>query len=243
MPAITKSNLYADLQLTDSQNFFTPRDVRMQFLRGTFNVYLLIFVPTLIALLVLWNSESYKDFTEENVWLFVACAVISLLSSLLLALSKIAARKKGLAYILYVVFILTFAHVVAYLITTQFYQTWVILILMLISNAIALRVYLFIVTKRFRLKEAIFIVVGFLLVPLIAFRFIYKAHLVTDVLSFFITLLISLIIMCASEFMCENKNFDMLPDDYVMGAMKIMTIAPLIAEFMNYEPMNDSELK
>lgn len=226
-----------NIELTDSQNFFNSMRTRLKFLRGVYLLYTIAFIPAILNLILLKNLDDYKEFVDNYPGVLCISAFISIVLSLMLALSKIVARKQPVNVIAYIIFVIVFAYTMGGLGVFYGKSGMLIFTIMLGVNALALLTYSYIVQTRFVLKEAIFFVVGFLIITVIAFRFRYNEKVIANIVSFIFALFISTIIMCASEFMTENKNFTMLPNDYIMGSMKLMTVMPLIEEFTVYDSM------
>ena len=105
-----------------------------------------------------------------------------------------------------------------------------IILTFLIVNAFSLFLYTIFAQKKFLVKEAVFFVVGFLLIPILFFSFIFSNKYKEIAVISTVVLLISLFIVFASQLMVRNKDFVLLTDDYIMGAMWLITIFPLISQ-------------
>ena len=241
MPSKPKDKSTVSLKLTDSQNLLHAPRRRLRFLKGVYAMYTLALMPAILSLLLTEYWDDYGKFMYEYPVFFWIGTLGALATSFSLALSKILARKKPLNYILYAVFAICLMLMFSGFADRPFkYEFRMILLTQAAFNGLALFLYSLIANKGFVTIEAIFFVLGFLLLPSVCLKFAFGDEDcdIPIILFGLIVLFFSSIIMFASEFMCENKNFTMLPDDYIMGAMRLMLIVPLFEDFMEFEPMN-----
>ena len=222
---------------TASQNFFVERKTRIIFLRGVFALYTFTFLPCLLGLLALTLQSGFSDLFVTFPFITWVSGGVSMLIGFSLSYSKILSRKIPINVLLFIIFSISFALFTSGLTFVIKESTVLIALIYLITNGLAIFVYSLTVKEYFKFRDAAFVVLMFLLLPLFVFGFYLRTELVSVTTLFIAAITISILILYFSQIMCKNRNFTMLPTDYIMGCMKLICVIPLLSEMADDEPL------
>jgi len=221
-----------NFELRESQNFFREKKVQLSFLRGTFLLYSLTMLPSSILILILYEFKSTKEQVSKGLAEIFIAIMLGAICSYALGFSKIVSRKFPLNYILYAMFVITLMYTsVAAALNFEKYHPEVIFI-MSFANGIGLLAYVWIAKKEYEPKSALMVSSCFQFVCLINFGYVFS-HIIVAILVYSLVSYLLLVIVIFGAFsIIKNRNFDMLPSDYILGCLKLITIFPLISDLI-----------
>ena len=221
----------SQVNLSYSQNPLYSKTDRISLLKGSFGLYMMSFFPALISSIITLNSRELRRTIPKYPKLVIFFSVCAGFLAVGLSFSKRMSRKRPFNVLLFIMYMFSVA-VLAAGVEVSFGKISIIALIYLVTNSLAMLVYILTVEDTFLIKHSVFYVLGFLLIPLITLSIVYR-KLIVYVISFYITtFFISLIILYASQAMVRNSSFEMLPDDYIMGAMRLVVILPLIPDLV-----------
>ena len=230
-------------ELRVSQNPLIDANERINFMQGVFFLYTITFLPS-IGLLKIWKVDPENNYFTNNYFIAIIISIITfLVLSFTLSYSKIAARKKPVNYILFAACVI-FLAITNRALFDYFGKFVVISLLYLLFNAIGLLIYSYITNNEFKMQYALGCGMGLVLMPFTYYLYWYRQEIVGIMIGLVAILLISLLIVYTTQMMIYNKSFMMLPDDFIMGAMRLITIIPLIPDMFTSNqatPHEDNE--
>jgi hypothetical protein len=218
-----------NFELRESQNFFREKKVQLSFLRGTFLLYTLTLLPSVILILILYEFKLFKERVSNGLAEIFIAVMVGAICSYALGFSKIIARKFPVNYILYAVFVLSlmYTSVATGLNFEKFHPE--VLFVMEFANGFGLLVYVLIAQKEFDPKTAFMVASCFQFVCLINFGFVFSTIIPTIMIYSLMSFVYLAIATFGAFSIVKNRNFDMLPSDYILGCLKIITVFPLVA--------------
>ena len=220
----------AEMELNESENFFYSKKTRKEFIDGCLTLYLISFIPALILTLLVYTNTSFKKYIKEQNTFIILCSVLTIALGFGLSYSKILARKFPFNYLLYFIYTLSYAFVIAAIAEEYSKKKGLCFISLFFGQALGMFIYSKRGAKEFLFKFAIFYSGAFLLILCIALGFAFQ-KIWTDIVIFTIlALFVTGFILYAMESVVKNKSFLMLPDDYIMGCMKMCVLLPLLQE-------------
>lgn len=218
-----------ELQLRVSQNPLVSPVERISLLKGVFLLYFMTFIPSLL-LVALWrDADCNNNFTAKFLIIVLISGAGFLALSFALSYSKIAARKWPYNYIMFVSAVL-FLAVANRALLDLFGNFVLIALLYLLFNAAGLLIYVLFSSTEFKMFHGMAFGLGAVLVPFMFSMILFRSHLVQIFAGLAAVVLILMLIVYTTQLMVHNRSFMMLPDDYIMGAMRIITIIPLIPD-------------
>ena len=221
----------SNVALNASQNFFNNKKDRLVFTKGSFIFYTISFFPMVISSLWVYIDRSMGDIMLRNPKLPLLGGIFGIAFCFILAYSKIASRKFPYSYILLALYVICFSVMFAGIEAT-FPIFAVSLTTLLIANGLGITFYAIITKTDFRFHQAFICAFGALLMPLLFLLYYFDTDRTMIIGEFIAILLLSCLLIHTSKVMVLNKNFEMLPNDYIMGSMRLVAIIPLIPDMM-----------
>jgi hypothetical protein len=219
-----------DLELRESQNFFRSKEVQLSFLRKTFLLYTLTFFPAVfIAVIIDVEVKDGIYAKAKTVYLIIAGAV-ALGTGCALGFSKILSRMKPLSFLIYGLFIASLTSIGAAASVKYKEHHPELQFFMLFANGLGLTAYSIFANNNFSPKNGFYTGLFLQFICLVSFSF-YFFKIILSVMAYSLVSLIVLVTVAFGSFgLVQNRNFDLLPSDYIFGCMKMITILPLIKE-------------
>lgn len=214
--------------LNHSQNTFNNAQTRNTFLRGVLLLYTFTHLPALICLIIIRTHSDFKKIVRKHLEFTFIAAFVVVIIGYLLGFSRIIARKFPLNYILYTVFMASLTILVVGLAGKFAPMSIYILFVMLMSSGVAQFLYVLIVRSSYKGYLAFIASAGALLINLLVFGLVYKPEIYYVLVYFGSAFIVAALTCFGSQKIVENKNYDLLKDDYILVALKLITIFPLL---------------
>lgn len=217
-----------EMELNASQNFFYSKKTRKKFINGSLTLYLISYIPALTLTFLVYKNTSFKKYIKEQNTFIIICSILTISLSFGLSYSKILARKFPLNYFLYFLYIFCFAFVIAGIAEEYSKIKMLAFICIFFSQAFGMFIYGRVGSERFLMKFGLFYSTAFVLISFLGLVFAFGASF-REIGAFSVLgILVSGFILYAMESVVKNKGFLMLPDDYIMGCMKMCALLPLL---------------
>jgi len=230
-----------NFELRESQNFFREKKVQLSFLRGTFLLYTLTLLPSSLLILILYEYKTTKDRVSKGLAEIFIAIMVGAICSYALGFSKIVSRKFPINYILYAIFIISLMYTsVATALNFEKYHPEVLFI-MAFANGLGLLVYVWIAQKEYDPKIAFMVASCFQFVCLINFGYVFSKTIFAILLYSLIAFIFLAMVTFGAFSLIKNKNFDMLPSDYILGCLKLITVFPLISDIVVDENIHEND--
>ena len=215
-------------ELNHSQNPFNNADTRNTFLRGVFLLYTFTHLPALICLIVIQTDGDFKYIVKKHIEFAFVGAFIVVITGYVLGFSRFVARKFPLNYILYTVFIASFTTMAIGIAGRYAPANIYIICVMLMSAGIAQFFYVLVVKSSYKGYIAFLASAGVLLINLLVFGLVYKSKIYYILIYFAAAFVLAALISFGAQAIVENRGYDLLKDDYILVALKLVTIFPLL---------------
>ena len=212
----------------DSQNFFKTSEVKSNFLQRSLFLYLLIVSPAAVGTFSIFMHKESKNFVKQNALISLICGVVSLIVGLILGMSKIVARKRPINYIFFAIFVATQNYAWVGLATRYEFLELEVLFAFFFINAFTLYFYVCIVKESFDWRHSFWFCFIALVATAAVVKIVFERSIIHIAGYFLLATVVSFIIAMGSGRMILNPDFNLLPNDYIMGSMKILSVVPLI---------------
>lgn len=230
-----------NFNLTESQNFLRFPKTQNKLLRISFGLYCAAIAPILIALLFLQWISPFKKYVKENEMVFLLVLTTMAILGYALGYSKILARKSPANYIFFVIFSLCLAYTCLGINLFLAKKTFHVFVIMFLCTGVSTLCYLWTLKNQFSALFAFMISFGFILISYICFGFFFHKKILLISGYFALSTFASFVITFGVEKLIKNKDYNLLKDDYVLVALKLLTVFPLIPHLVNEERTHDDE--
>lgn len=220
----------SEIELRSSQNLFSHQKTQNQFITISYLLYTITFLPSLTATILTKYNPDFKSYIKSQNYLIIISFVIVLLIGYGQSFSKILARKYPVNFLLYFFYIICLSFLFAKISEEFCYEKIFVFLLFLISNGISCFLFCFFNQGFFFVKYCVGFVFGVLLVLQIVLGLVFNEIVIFVFSCGFFVFGISVFVMVAMECLSKNKNFLLLPDDYIMGCMKMAMLVPLLGD-------------
>ena len=222
----------SEMELNESQNFLNSSKSQKNLITYSYLLYTITFIPSLFSILLVKYNKDFKKFIKDEDYLLIACFAIILVIGLSLAFSKILSRKYPFNYLIYFFYCFCLSFLFAGIAEEFSKKKSLFFIIFMIAQGFTCFLYS-LISKNFLFKHCIIFVFSILLFVDLFLCVIYDDYVVFIVSMSFMVFFISSFIIFAMECLAQNKNFLLLPDDYIMACMKMSMVLPMLAEIFN----------
>lgn len=214
--------------LTESQNFLRNPFVKKKLLRNVFSLYLFLMIPCLVATIWVTVSIDFFNFVKYNAYILAITSMVGFFVGSVLGFSKIVSRKRPWNYLLLLLFdgcyVYCFVGVCVFFANKGF----VSIPAMQVSLAVWMILYCLIAKNDFEPKYALIGVAVVLVFNFALFSLILSSQISYLFFYFLVILTMSVAMIYGCREIVRNENYDLLEDDYVLIAFKLVVFFPLI---------------
>jgi hypothetical protein len=227
--------LSIDLELSESKNIFRHKKVQLDYLRTTFLLYAITFLPALIGSLLItysYNSKSTKKYFDGPMGTILS-ALIGFITCNVLGCNKTVSRLIPINILLYAIFVTCFTYLSIALSINYPKIHFEVLFLMLFTNGFGLSMYALVARNRYQPKDAFPIVFAYQFVWLLYFGFLFRECIFLFIFYSAISCAALSIAAFGGFYLVQNHKADLLPSDYIYGCAQIIAVIPLLSERNN----------
>lgn len=230
-----------NFELTESQNFLRYSKAQNRLLSVAFAFQLVAFA---FSLLLVGAAQAVPEVGQAIVafpYLFLASGTLLFSVGYTLGYSKIAARKSPLNYALLLAFQLCLAHFLLGGDWFLFERTLPALLAMFVLSAAVNLLYLAFLRDYYSGTAAFLAVLGPLIAAFALSGFLYQRDFLLLASYFVFASLAALLTCLGAEGLMKNKDYNLLKDDYVLVALKLITVFPLLPHLVDEERSGEDE--
>ena len=206
---------YASYELEKTSN-------RLGFIRKVYSILSFELFITTIFVIISATSESYRDYVEDNIWLFIVCLVLAIVDLLVLFFVKDLHRKVPYNYILLFLFTLFESYTISCV--TALYDPDVIAIAAgcTCGLTLALTLYAFLTKTDFTVLGGVLIAISMgLLVFGLIFIFIGDDDLYRLIFCPIAIVCYGIYLVYDTQLIVGEKRHKIGYDDYVLGSVAL----------------------
>jgi hypothetical protein len=230
-----------NFDLTESQNFLRysktqNRLLSIAFLFHTFTVGLCLGILGLGHLV-----PDVSEFIGDCPMVALLVATVMLIVGYTLGYSKICARKVPVNYICLLIFIFTLVYSVAAADATFVKGTLHIFVSMILGTAIANFLYVTSIRDYYSGITGFLISFGIILLVFIGYGFSLQRDFLLLVTYLVFAVLLSFLVCTGVERLMKNRDYYLLKDDYVLVALKVITVFPLVPHLIDEDRTGEDD--
>lgn len=230
-----------NFELTESQNFLRYSKAQNRLLSVAFILKLITFAFGLILTLAAQLIPELGNALAAFPFLSLATGTLLLIIGYTLGYSKIASRKSPYNFALLLTFQLCLAHAFVCSDLFLFQGTLISLLSMFVATAIANLIYLAALKDYYSGTVAFLSTLGPLIVIFALSGFLFQREFLLLTSYFVFASLASLLTCLGAERLMKNKDYNLLKDDYVLVALKLITVFPLLPHLVDEERSGEDE--
>lgn len=237
-PIIISTNF----QLTESQNFLRYSKTQNRLLKISFSLYCVAIAPSLLFLSLLSLMPILQSFIESSplllLFIFTGMSIIGYI----LGYSKIICRKMPVNYICLILFEAGLSYMFLGIDVFLAHNTFIVFVIILFILGMSNLFYVISLKDYYSGLVAFLISLGPNIMVFAFFGFWFSEKYLLNVCTYFVFgVIISFLVCLGVEKLMKNEDYNLLKDDYVLVALKLLTVFPLIPHLINEEHTGEDQ--
>lgn len=195
--------------------------MRLNFIRKVYTILAAQLIITAGLVAVSCFSADYRNFSKENMWLFILCMVVNLVLLYVLVYVRTASRKVPLNFILLSLFTLTEAYLVSCI--TAMYDPTTVFIAAVLTAAIvvALTIYACTTKSDFTVCGGLLFTALMALIIASIFTIFFRNRILQIIISAISVVVFSVYLIYDTQLILGNGQLKLTVDDYIFAAMNL----------------------
>lgn len=230
-----------NFDLTESQNFLRYSKTQNRLLSVAFLFHVLTAGLCLAALGAGHLFPAVSRYVGDAPLVGLLVATLMLIVGYTLGYSKICARKVPVNYICLLIFILGLVYTVAAADAAFLNQTLHIFLSMLLATAVVNLVYVNAIRDYYSGITGFLISFGVILMVFLGYGFYIGRDYLLLVTYLVFAALLSFLVCTGVERLMKNRDYYLLKDDYVLVALKIITVFPLVPHLIDEDRTGEED--